>query len=460
LRAQPLVAQHELATRAGCDYAVCVGVATPTRIAFGRDQHMLAERGQMMSTERTAIRRRLQIRRTAHRPPWSLRKAGHAPIVAPLAATLAATLAVGVGVALARAERERRAVNGRRRRDRRFALLDGERLGVGLQRMALGQLELAIEALAGEDSKHSPEQRVHEARKALKRLRALLRLVREDLGEQTYERESALLRDAGARLARARDAEILLATLDGMIAAHAKRLGGRRGVQRLRTRLRRERDGAAELALADSATHAGVVDDLRALRVRVSTWELADPGGIEAIEPALERLYGKGRRRMRRAKRTRGERARGRRLHEWRKRVKDLRYAAEMLEREEVGGKGASAKKSGASAKRSARKHKARGQGRYIRKLARRADELGELLGEEHDLAVLAERVREEAKATRASGAPGPGTRKLLLKLISKRRKKLRKRALRDGERLYDRSPKRFVRRVHSAAALGFLSRR
>ena len=343
----------------------------------------------MMSTERTAIRRRLQIRRTANGPPWSVRKARHGSIVAPLAATLAATVAVGVGVVLARAERERRAVKARRRRDGRFALLDGERLGVGLQRMALGQLELAIGALAGENSRHSPEQRVHEARKALKRLRTLLRLVRDDLGEQTYERESALLRDAGARLARARDAEILLATLDGLIAAHAKRLGGRRGVQRLRTRLQRERDGAAELALADSATHAGVIDDLRALRVRVSTWELADPGGIEAIEPALEHLYGQGRKRMRRAARTSGSRASARRLHEWRKRVKDLRYAAEMLERadEQNGTDGKErAKKSTARGKQ---RKQAQAQARYIGKLARGADDLGELLGAEHDLAVL-----------------------------------------------------------------------
>jgi CHAD domain-containing protein len=108
-------------------------------------------------------------------------------------------------------------------------------------------------------------------------------------------------------------------------------------------------------------------------------------------------------------------------LHEWRKRVKDLRYVAEML---------------------------------GAHKVAKRADELGELLGEEHDLAVLAQRVRREAKAGRASGAPGRRARKRLLKLIASRRRKLRKRALRDGERLYGRKPARFVRRVRKRAAL------
>jgi hypothetical protein len=73
---------------------------------------------------------------------------------------------------------------------------------------------------------------------------------------------------------------------------------------------------------------------------------------------------------------------------------------------------------------------------------------------------VLAERVRAEARATRASGAPGRGTRKALLKLIARRRKRLRKRALRDGRRLFARTPKGFVRRVRAAAALGSVSRR
>jgi CHAD domain-containing protein len=365
-----------------------------------------------------------------------------------LAATLAATVALGIGVALARAERERRALRERRAREREFAPLAQERLGSGLQRMALGQLDVAIEALSGGVSGASPEQRVHEARKALKRLRALLRLLRDELGEQVYEREGTLLRDTGRRLARARDAAVLQSTLEGLIAREPDKLAARRGVLRLRGRLQRERDGAAELALADSATHAGALSDLRAMRVRVSTWRLEEAGGIEAIEPALERLYRKGRGRMRRAARARGERRRTRTMHEWRKRVKDLRYAAEMLDR------------SGAERDTASKQHGKTADLRFAKRTGKRADDLGELLGEEHDLAMLGERVRAEAKAGRLPGAPGRRTRRLLLKLIAKRRRKLRKRALRDGERLYGRTPKRFVRRMRKAAALRSLNRR
>jgi CHAD domain-containing protein len=426
---------------------------------------MLAERGQMLRTERTSIRRRLAVRRAANRPPWGARKAGHGSIVAPLAATLAATVAIGVGVAMARSERDRRAARERQARDRHFGLLAGEQIGEGLRRMALGQLDIAIESLAG-NVKGSPEKRLHETRKALKRLRALLLLLEDELGEATYARESAVVREAGRRLARARDAEVLLSTLDGLVERHPSKLGGRRGVQRLRARLQIECDGAAQLALSDSATRAGTLDELRVMRVRVSAWQLARPEGIEAVEPALERLYKKGRRRMRRAEGAKANRAGARKLHEWRKRVKDLRYAAEMLDRDSRGKslrerlavKGESGARKGASGAR--KPTRARADRAFVGEVAQRADDLGELLGEEHDLAVLAERVRAEAKATRAAGALGSGSRKALLRAIAKRRRRLRRRALREGGGLYGSSPRKFMRRVRAATTLAAISRR
>src|SRR5947199_9991907 len=106
----------------------------------------------MLTAKRTSIRRRLAVRRAANGPPWRRRGSGHAHIVASLlagvAVTAATTAAVRAGVAAAVAERERRAARARKERERRFALLPGERAGAGLTRMALTQLELAIEMLA------------------------------------------------------------------------------------------------------------------------------------------------------------------------------------------------------------------------------------------------------------------------------------------------------------------------
>ncbi|HEY2216511.1 MAG TPA: CHAD domain-containing protein [Solirubrobacteraceae bacterium] len=349
-------------------------------------------------------------------------------------------MALGVGVALARAERERRAARERAARERRFAPLAQEQLGESLQRIALGQLDIAIEALGQDATGDSQEQRVHEARKALKRLRALMRLLRDELGEQVFERESALLRDTGSELAQARDAAVLLNTLDRLIAHDRGKLATRGGVVRLRARLEHDRERAAERALTDSARGSEALADLRAMRVRASTWQLGGRGGTE-VELSLERIYSDGRKRMRKAIRSKGDRKRTRTFHKWRKRVKDLRYAAEMLDRSHVDG--ARRKQRGKPAERE-----------FAKRIAKRADDLGEVLGEEHDLAVLGERVRAEAKSRRGTAKVGRKTRRLLLARIAKRRRKLRKRALREGKKLYERTPKRFVRRMRKAAAL------
>src|SRR5271166_4452331 len=431
-------------------------MAASARVPFRGDQHMLAESGKRMTTDRTAIRRRLAVRRTAHRPPWRGRKTGHRPIVAPLtsrvAATLAASVAVGVGVALAKAELDRRAARDRRAGDRHFGLLAGERPGDGLRRMALGQLDLALELLGGEDGRRPDERAVHETRKALKRLRAMVRLARHQLGAQASARESTALREAGRCLAGARDAEVMVFTLEGLLKRHPRKLARRGGLIGLHQQLVFERERAQARALGDIAARAEVLSELRAARARIADWRLPDGAAIDALEPGLGRLYRRGRSRYRRAARGKGDR--GRALHQWRKRVKDLRYAAEMLDRREP--------TDGAGGKRH---RSARGRGgepraaARLRKIARRADELGEMLGEEHDLAMLAARL-DGRGGPAATIHLGRGTRRALLKLIAKRRRKLRTQALRDGARLYGRRPKRFLARVHQTQRRASISRR
>jgi len=191
------------------------------------------------------------------------------------------------------------------------------------------------------------------------------------------------------------------------------------------------------------------VGDLRARRARVQAWSLPEREGIEIVQDGLRRIYRQGRRRRRRA--ARGKGGKGRAMHQWRKRVKDLRYAAEMLQRRDPH------RARGAAPDR---RHEHAGHAdhgsdaAHIRRLARRADELGELLGEEHDLALLAGRLRTSAKPGQGRRLTvGRGTRKTLLKIIARRRTALRRKALRMGKRLYRPTPKKFERRVGRAYA-------
>jgi CHAD domain-containing protein len=285
--------------------------------------------------------------------------------------------------------------------------------------MALAQLDLAIGLLESSAGAVPQEGAIHEIRKAIKRLRALMRLLRGELGEEVYAREDRALRDAGRALAGARDAEVMLATLDDLIARDPRRLAGRRGVRRLRARLESERERARRSMRDDRQTRTAALDSLRACRARVSAWELADRGGVRLLEPGVREIYRQGRSRHRRAARRGGRDLR--RMHAWRKRVKDLRYASEAIDsRETRGGE-----------------------------LARRADELAEALGEDHDLGVLDAWVREQRRGGRRSVRRDA---KALRRTISRRRRRLQRRALRKGERLYRARPKKFMRVLRRAS--------
>jgi CHAD domain-containing protein len=314
--------------------------------------------------------------------------------------------------------------------------------------MALDQLDLAVEMLHGRNGTLD-EHAVHETRKALKRLRALVRLLADELGQSAYARENEALRRIAGRLSGARDSEVMLATLDALIVRHPGKLGGRRSVTRLRARLAQEHAEIEHRSLREPHLRAEVISELLAVRARVYAWQLDGADGIDLVESGLGRIYAQGRRRYRRAARRKKQRTVA--MHEWRKRVKDLRYAAEMLQREEPAG--AAAALGVATLTRPRRP--AGKTGRRLGRLERRADELGEMLGEEHDLAVLSDLIRAGA-GTRTAAVAGSEqlprrTRKLLLRLIERRRSRLQDRALRAGARLYRRPRRSFVRRVRAA---------
>lgn len=305
--------------------------------------------------------------------------------------------------------------------------------------MALAQIDVACEELEGEESGAVSELAVHETRKALKRLRALLRLLAHRLPDGRFAHENAALRDLARRLAGARDAAVMLGTLDALIERHPRKLAARRGVIALRARLLAEHQRARRGMLADLDTRRQTLGELRAFRLRVLAWDLNAAEGVELAAPGLRRIYSQGRARYERAERGMGNRVRT--MHEWRKRVKDLRYAAEMLELRDTPPAGSAAAAQGARS----------GTGE-LRRLADRAERLGEVLGDEHDLAVLADSIRSRsARGTPKTDRIGRGSSQALLQLIARRRRKLRRRALREGERLYRRSPKRLEREIRRA---------
>lgn len=253
-------------------------------------------------------------------------------------------------------------------------------------------------------------QLVHEARKTIKRMRALARLLRTEIGESEFQRVNGSLREVGQRLAVARDAAVQVATLSALRERHSDELAGA-GVDDLLARLRREqlRPDAGE---PDSDV-LGAVAQMRRELLRWSV--LRHESG--ALTDGLRSIYRSGRRRYRRARQGHGRDPEA--MHDWRKRAKSLYYALDMLDGERV---------------------------KEVAKSTRMAELVGDVLGQEHDLWMLAERLRiDEALPT--------ADRAVLLELIERRRERLRARALELGKRLYERKPRRFAARTRSALA-------
>lgn len=97
-----------------------------------------------------------------------------------------------------------------------YRIAPDEPLEDALHRIGKEQLTRALKSLALKDTIKAS----HETRKAIKRLRALLRLVRSGIGEATFKRENSTLGDISRLLSGARDRDVIAATLAELAAHH------------------------------------------------------------------------------------------------------------------------------------------------------------------------------------------------------------------------------------------------
>src|SRR3954447_20864014 len=282
----------------------------------------------------------------------------------------------------------------RRRADkepRSFRFLEDESVPDGLQRIAHGRLDHALDELRGK-SDSSTEEAVHEARKDMKKLRAVLRLARDELGDDVYRHENECFRDAARALSGARDADVMLGTLKGLDGSFPE----------LRSALKEHRRGASP----GDAT-GEVIATLEAARDRVEEWPL-ERDGFGALEGGLRRTYRRGRRALEAVEEEPGTEI----LHEWRKREKDLWYHLTLLRESWPA---------------------------VLKVTADEAHELSDRLGDDHDHAVLAEWAHDRLEDEELTDFDAA---------VAARREVLQREALDLGRRLYSERPRAFVPRI------------
>lgn len=211
---------------------------------------------------------------------------------------------------------------------------ESEPLGAGVKRVTMHELEAGAAGFF--DGEEAFGVAVHEARKSLKKVRALLRLIRGELTEKAYRYENNALRETGRMISEVRsasasvDAAFLVRGIYGDLLA----VGTFDETIRL---LEQRRDIMQLRALEDPTLIETVVRNMERAHNRYSSLP-TDPDArkvygmgirdsFEAIQPGLLSTYERGRREMVGAY----ERHFDEGFHFWRRRAKYLRYQMEFL---------------------------------------------------------------------------------------------------------------------------------
>jgi CHAD domain-containing protein len=262
---------------------------------------------------------------------------------------------------------------------------------------------VCIRLLTGKMSSTLTDDAVHEIRTRLKKLRALLRLVRTDLGETRYQRAKRGLQQASHPLAGIRDARVLLTTCEKVL----RRWDGTDHV-RLHATLGRRLDSARQKA--SPGKRRAFAMKLATVGQLIADWPESQ-AGWKSLSGGLRHVYARGRH----AFETAGSAPSDTHLHDLRKRAKDLLYMCAFLRRGSP----------------------------HARSLSTDLDRFADLLGADHDLAIL------YRTAARGKLAHKPPLRKQLCESATRQRKRLRKQAWRIGSRIYNDPPAAFLEHIH-----------
>ncbi len=276
----------------------------------------------------------------------------------------------------------------------------GEKPASEVRRIVREQLERALcesAALGGVGEIKA----VHGIRKRIKKIRAVLRLVKKEVGAELFHEENRRLRSASCSFSGVRDANVQLQVLEKVRDSAGLEAGAFAGVI---SYLMREREDATE---RHKTQQHEAVALLESLQDRLDGW-LLDPVGLETLCCALGRTYRKGRDCLRHAL----DHQTAENFHSWRKHTKNVWYQARMLQELNP---------------------------EVICEISEAANRLGGHFGDLHDLAFLRESLA-------SAGVVTVSEKEVLLGLICAREKALEQTAVDLGCRFYAEKPGAFGR--------------
>lgn len=289
-----------------------------------------------------------------------------------------------------------------------ISLRPREPVGVSVMRVCDALLQSAIHRV-----KHpgrNSEEDIHAIRTIIKRVRANLRLLRPIIGNAAFQRENTHLKEAAQLFASMREATVGAQTLQGL-AATARR--GKKRNDATLVHARYSRQIAHTHATASGEIMGRMIQALEATRQRLRKLPITTDDR-QAIEAGLKAVYRACRRRMRRAFADGDDTS----FHCWRIRVKNLYYELQFLR--PVWPK-------------------------RLKPMIARLKTLQELIGNDHDLAVLKTALQETPK--RFGGGP---VVKRVVRRLNKRSRRIRRSCRPLAGKIFEQKPRRFVQSLEA----------
>jgi CHAD domain-containing protein len=283
-----------------------------------------------------------------------------------------------------------------------ISLHQGEPLRTGLLRVVDALTDSVTDDLA--HPANNGEQDIHRVRTTIKRLRALLRLIRPAVDSTFFNRENNRLRTAAGLLSFARDTEVARETLKAVPVSNQS---DQDAVQSVLSHF--ESRAQAPSHLTESI--AEVKRRLEQTRRNFHRLQLKGPER-EIVEAGLRAIYRQGRNRMKVAIAQGQDKA----FHRWRIRAKNLYYELEFLE--SVWPKG-------------------------LHRMLSRLSLLQDQIGLDHDVAVLRAWLKKSPEAFGGDETAGRA-----IACLDRETRKLRRASVPLGQKIWRQKPRRFAYKV------------
>jgi CHAD domain-containing protein len=301
-----------------------------------------------------------------------------------------------------------------------------EAISKAIPRIARDRIDRVIESLS--EKPQPGAESIHEARKNLKSLRAILRLARGSINGDVRRRENIFFRDAGRSLSTIRDPQALLEALEYFSKEHRSSSGPSTPKQESTRAFIEKFRGQIERNLVDGLPPGAarkLVRELRVARRRVALWFsgvlLRPENEWEAfVGMGLRRTYRKAKNLVWQFEMMGHETADDEAWHELRKCAKALGYQLRLLKAIWPG---------------------------MMNTLVDEIDQLTDRLGDANDLAILRVRILDEPYAPSEAQESGE-TRRIFLQSLDRRKQKLQSEAFKIARLIYTERPGQFERRL------------